>query len=157
MNTKEKKKIKADYYKPWDVAGGVALSAFTKRLDEKKEELIAHNITIEDVDMMEHYMVQMYDSKVFDEADMKEWEKKSEADKDNWTIMKEYFREKMKLNDAYNNNNEGNEATLYGSAANIIDDDETKSGSISSKSLRQGRMCHPHRKIMQAAATPWKR
>ena len=30
MNSKEKRKIKEDYYKAWDVAGGVALSAFTK-------------------------------------------------------------------------------------------------------------------------------
>ena len=35
MNTKERKKIKADYYKAWNVPGGVALSAFTKALNER--------------------------------------------------------------------------------------------------------------------------
>jgi hypothetical protein len=126
MNTKEKKKIKADYYKPWDVAGGVALSAFTKALDERKEELIHHNITIDEEDIKEHYMVQMYHSRAFAEADMKEWENKSVADRDDWTIMKRFFRDKMTLNEAYTNNNEGNEANVYGSSANITDEQEDK-------------------------------
>ena len=126
MNTREKKKIKADYYKPWDVAGGVALSAFTKALDERKEELIHHNITIDEEDMKEHYMVQMYHSRAFAEVDMKEWENKTVAQRDDWPTMKAFFRDKMALNEAYTNNNEGNESTLYGSSANIIDDQEEK-------------------------------
>ena len=126
MNTKERKKIKADYYKPWDVAGGVALSAFTKALDERKQELVQHNITIDEEDVKEHYMGQMYASNVFNETDMKEWERKSEADKEDWTIMKKYFRDKMALNEAYNNNNEGNAATLYGSSANVTEEQEEK-------------------------------
>ena len=126
MNTREKKKIKADYYKPWDVAGGVALSAFTKALDERKEELTHHNITIDEEDIKEHYMVQMYHSRAFSETDMKEWENKSVADRDDWTIMKTYFRDKMALNEAYSNNNEGNDTTLYGSSANITDEQEEK-------------------------------
>ena len=83
MNTKEKKKIKAEYYKPWDVARGVALSAFTKALDKRKEELIHHNITINKEDMKKIYMVQMYHSRAFAETDMKEWENKSVSDWDN--------------------------------------------------------------------------
>jgi hypothetical protein len=124
MTTKEKRRIKADYYKAWDVASGVSLSAFTKALNERKIELIQHNITIEEEDMMEHYMVQMYASNAFSKADMKEWEQKSELDRDDWTVMQEYFRDKMTLNEAYNNNNEGNAATLYGSSANIIEEQE---------------------------------
>jgi hypothetical protein len=121
MNTKEK--IKDDYFRPWDRAGGEALSQFTKRLDEKKNELFIHNIiNIDEEDVKEHYVVQIYDSGAFDEADMKEWEKKNdmkewekknEADKNDWTSMKDYFQDKMKLNDAYHNNNEGNEATYH--------------------------------------------
>ena len=126
MNTKEKKKITAEYFKPWDVAGGVALSAFTKALDERKEELVHHNINIDEEDIKEHYMVQMYHSRAFAETDMKEWEKKSEADRDTWTVMKDFFREKMTLNEAYINNNKGNDATLYGSSANISDEQEEK-------------------------------
>jgi len=119
-------KIKKDYFKAWDVAGGVALSEFTKALDERKLELVQHNITIEDEDMKEHYMVQMYASNAFSESDMKEWEKKSKADRDDWTIMKRFFRDKMALNEAYNNNNEGNAATLYGSSANVTEEQEEK-------------------------------
>ncbi len=126
MNTKEKKKIKADYYKPWDVAGGVALSAFTKALDERKEELTHHNITINEEDIKEHYMVQIYHRRAFAETDMKEWENKSVADRDDWAIMKTFFREKMALNEAYINNNKGNNTTLYGSLANITDEQEEK-------------------------------
>jgi len=126
MNTKERMKIKKDYYKVWDVAGGVALSAFTKALDERKLELVQHNITIEDEDMKEHYMVQMYASNAFSESDMKEWENKTEANRDDWTIMKRYFRDKMALNEAYSNNNEGNVATLYGSSANVTKEQEEK-------------------------------
>jgi hypothetical protein len=95
INTKERRAIKKDYYKAWDVAGGVALSAFTKALDEQKTELHVHNITIEDEDVKEHYKVQMYASNVFSKSDLKEWENKSKADKDNWTVMKKYFRDKM--------------------------------------------------------------
>ena len=115
MNTKERKKIKKDYYKAWDVAGGVALSAFTKALDERKIELHVHNITIDDEDVKEHYMVQMYASNVFSEPDLKEWENKSEADKDDWTVMKKYFHDKMTLNEAYTNNSEEGNPTLFGS------------------------------------------
>jgi hypothetical protein len=123
MKTKEKQAIKKKYYKPWDLAGGVALSAFTKALDEQKTKLHVYNVTTEEEDVKEHYMVQMYASNVFSKADlkecasnvfskadlkecasnvfsetdMKEWEKKSEADKDDWVIMKKYFREKMSL------------------------------------------------------------
>jgi hypothetical protein len=76
--------------------------------------------------MKEHYMVQMYQSRAFAEADMKEWENKSIADRDDWTIMKRFFREKMTLNEAYTNNNEGNEANVYGSSANITNEQEDK-------------------------------
>ena len=44
VNTKERKQIKKDYYKAWDVAGGVALSAFTKALDERKLELFVQRV-----------------------------------------------------------------------------------------------------------------
>jgi hypothetical protein len=40
--------------------------------------------------------------------------------------MKNFFREKMTLNEAYINNNEGNDTTLYGSSANITDEQEEK-------------------------------
>ena len=124
MNTKERRAIKKEYFKPWDVAGGVALSKFTKALDERRSELHIHNITIEDEDVKEHYIVQMYESNAFSEADMKQWEDKTEAEKDDWAIMKRFFRDKMALNEAYNNNNEGNSAALYGSSANVTEQEE---------------------------------
>jgi len=40
-------------------------------------------------------MVQMYESNAFSESDMKQWENKTEAEKDNWAIMKRFFREKI--------------------------------------------------------------
>ena len=124
MNTKERRAIKKDYFKPWDVAGGVALSNFTKALDERRSELHIHNITIEDEDVKEHYIVQMYESNAFSETDMKQWEDKTEVEKDDWAIMKRFFRDKMALNEAYNNNNEGNSAALYGSSANVTEQEE---------------------------------
>ena len=124
MNTKERRAIKKEYFKPWDVAGGVALSKFTKALDERRSELHIHNITIEDEDVKEHYIVQMYESNAFSETDMKQWEDKTEAEKDDWAIMKRFFRDKMALNEAYNNNNEGNSAALYGSSANVTEQEE---------------------------------
>jgi hypothetical protein len=48
MNSKEKRKIEEDYYKVWDVSGGVALSAFTKALNNNKVALTHHNITIKE-------------------------------------------------------------------------------------------------------------
>ena len=47
MNTKERRAIMKDYYKLWDRAGRVALSAFTKALDERKTELHVYNVTID--------------------------------------------------------------------------------------------------------------
>ena len=90
MNTKERRAIKKDY---------LLLSKFTKALDERRIELHIHNITIEDEDVKEHYMVQMYESNAFNETDMKEWEDKTEEEKDDWVVMKRFFRKKMALNE----------------------------------------------------------
>ena len=77
MNPKLKKKVKADYYKPWDVTGGVALSALTKALDKQKAQLVHHNITINKEELNEHYCITV-----------KAWEAHSVVDHDEWTVVK---------------------------------------------------------------------
>ena len=125
MNSKEKRKIKEDYYKAWDVAGGVALSAFTKALDDNKIGLAHHNITIEEEDMMEHYVEQMYQSKVFSKTDMKAWQAHSVADRDDWGVMKKYFNNKMAEINQHNDNTAGDDAgTRFGSSANVLDEEK---------------------------------
>jgi hypothetical protein len=59
MDPRAKKQIKDDYYREWDVASGQELSAFTKALDTKKDELVTHNITISEEEMKDHYIVNM--------------------------------------------------------------------------------------------------
>ena len=125
MNPKEKKLIKKDYFKPWDVPAGVALGTFTKRLDERKAELVHHNIAIDEDEMKEHYIEQMYQSKVFSKEDMKAWGAKSEADRDDWDVMKAYFKSKMKQENEFKSNTDDTAASaMYGSTANTIEEDK---------------------------------
>ncbi len=65
MDPQAKKQIKDNYYRNRDVAGGQEFSAFTKALDTKKDKLVTHNITISEEEMKDHYIVNMYSSRIF--------------------------------------------------------------------------------------------
>ena len=122
MDPRAKKQIKDDYYRDWDVASGQELSAFTKALDTKKDELVTHNITISEEEMKDHYVVNMYSSGIFSQATMTDWEGKTEAQKDDWVYMKKYFRQAMIATDTFTNNSNAIDKTKYNSAGNVNDE-----------------------------------
>ena len=72
LNVKAKKKLKDAYFAQW--AHHKHLTAFGKRLDNDQTALIRSNITISDEDKLQFYIEQMYDSNMFDKAEMMEWE-----------------------------------------------------------------------------------
>ncbi len=46
MDTKSKKKLRKDYYQPWNVGEGVLLSTFTQALINKRLKLQYHGVNI---------------------------------------------------------------------------------------------------------------
>ena len=122
MDTKSKRELRKDYYQPWNVGDGVLLSAFTQALVDKRVKLQYHGITINDDELNEHFVDQMYASNKFTAEDMKAWEEKDEADKDDWDIIVEYFNDKMTATDIYLNNAGGADKIQYDRAANVSED-----------------------------------
>ena len=56
---------------------------------------------------------------------MKAWGAKSEADRDDWDIMKAYFKSKMKQENEFKSNTDDTAASaMYGSTANTIEEDK---------------------------------
>jgi len=81
-----------------------------------------HGITINDDELNEHFVAEMYSSNKFTAEDMKSWEEKDEADKNDWDIIVEYFNDKMTATDIYLNNAGGGDKIKYDSTANVSDD-----------------------------------
>jgi len=86
------------------------------------KRLVTHNITISKEEMKDHYIVNMYSSGIFSQATMTDWESKTELQKDDWTYMKQYFRQAMIATDTYTNNSNAIDKTKYNSAGNINDE-----------------------------------
>ena len=122
MDTKSKRELRKDYYQPWNVGDGVLLSAFTQALVDKRVKLQFHGITINDDELNEHFVAEMYASNKFTAEDMKAWEEKDEADKDDWDIIVEYFNDKMTATDIYLNNAGGANNSQFDRAANVSED-----------------------------------
>jgi len=122
MDTKSKRELWKDYYQPWDVSEGVLLSTFTQALVDKRTKLQFHGITINDDERNEHFVAEMYSSNKFTAEDMKAWEEKDDADKDNWDIIVAYFSDKMTAMDIYLNNAGGADKATYDSTANVSED-----------------------------------
>jgi hypothetical protein len=122
MDTKSKRELRKDYYQPWNVGDGVLLSAFTQALVDKRVKLQFHGITINDDELNEHFVAEMYASNKFTAEDKKAWEEKDEADKDDWDTIVEYFNNKMTATDIYLNNASGADKIQYERAANVAED-----------------------------------
>ena len=120
MDTRSKKKLKAKYYRPWDVGGGELLSQFTQDLETKRVELAFHGVNIVESDLVDHFIEQMYHSKAFTKSDMKEWEAKGDDDKEDWEVIKVYFEERMAATKKYHQN--AGEEETYGSIQNATEE-----------------------------------
>ena len=122
MDTKSKRELRKDYYQPWNVGDGVLLSAFTQALVDKRLKLQFHGITINDDELNEHFVAEMYASNKFTAEDMKTWEEKDEDDKNDWDTIVEYFNDKLAATEIYLNNAGGTDKPQFDRAANVSED-----------------------------------
>jgi hypothetical protein len=106
----------------WNVGEGVLLSTFTQALIDKRLKLQYHGVNINNDKLNEHFVAEMYSSNKFTADDMKAWEEKDEADKNDWDIITAYFNEKMTATDIYLNNAGGADKIKYDSTANVSED-----------------------------------
>ncbi len=72
--------------------------------------LIWSDITISDEDKLQFYLKQIYDSNLFDKAEMMEWESKPTAIKFDYNQAKRHFELLMKAHDTYVQNSGGETA-----------------------------------------------
>ncbi len=99
LDVQAKKKLKGAYFAKWD--GHEHLTAFGKRLDDEQTSLVRSDITISDKDKLQFYLEQMYNSNIFDKAEMMEWEQQPIATKTDYTLAKNYFERRVKAHDTY--------------------------------------------------------
>ena len=121
LDVQAKKKLKDAYFAKWD--GHEHLTAFGKRLDDNQTSLVRSDITISDEDKLQFYLEQMYDSNIFDKAEMMEWEQQPIATKTDYTLAKNYFEMRVKAHDTYIQNSGGGTAGRhsYKSANSMAD------------------------------------
>jgi hypothetical protein len=122
MDTKLKRELRKDYYQLWNVGEGILLSTFTQALVDKRVKLQFHGVTINDDELNKHFVSEMYSSNKFTAKDMKAWEEKDEADKNDWDMITDYFNKKMTATDIYLNNAGGANKIKYDSTANVSED-----------------------------------
>ena len=108
LDAQAKKKLKDAYFANWD--SNKHLTAFGKRLDDDQSTLIRLDITISDEDKLQFYLEQIYDSNLFDKAEMMDWERKPTAIKTNYVQAKTNFRALIKAHDTYTQNSGGGTA-----------------------------------------------
>ena len=76
--------------KPWNQ--DQAIATFFHNLDRTQEELDEDDIDLTERQKIVHAVKQMYDSHCFDARDMRDWERKPDADK-TWVHLQTYFNE----------------------------------------------------------------
>ena len=72
VTTGEKKSGKAMFYEPWNQVDHI--TTYHRRLDEEQKKLKKMNITLNESEKVQQFVEQMYDSDMFDEKEMLEWE-----------------------------------------------------------------------------------
>ena len=121
LDVQAKKKLKDAYFAKWD--GNEHLTAFGKRLDDDQNTLIRSDITISDEDKLQFYLEQIYDSNLFDKAEMMDWESKPTVIKTDYVQAKAHFEALVKAHDTYAQNSGGGTAGrhAYESANSMAD------------------------------------
>ena len=99
LDVQAKKKLKDAYFTQWD--RHEHLTAFGKRLDDDQTTLVRSDITISDEDKLQFYLEQMYESNMFDKAEMMDWEQQPINIKSNYPLAKTHFELKVKAHDTY--------------------------------------------------------
>ena len=116
-----KKKLKDAYFAQWD--RHEHLTAFGKQLDDNQTTLIRSDITISDDDKLQFYLEQMYDSNMFEKAEMMEWEQQPINIKTDYALAKNHFELKVKAHETYIQKSSSDAAghNKYESANNMAD------------------------------------
>ncbi len=105
LDVHAKKLLKAEYWTKWD--GEMHLTAFGKRLDDEQIRIERFGITISDEDKLQFYLEQMYVFNQFDQTQMTTWENKDESIKNDWTMVKQYFKGLVRDFEVYEQNSGG--------------------------------------------------
>lgn len=88
LNMKAIQEMKDRYFRGWDEDEHI--TAFGQRLSQEQRELRQQNVTITDSDKLQHYLVQMYVSDMFDRRELTDWEKKSTDDRTYTNALKHF-------------------------------------------------------------------
>jgi hypothetical protein len=86
VTTGEKKSGKALFYEPWNQVDHI--TTYYRRLDEEQKKLKKMSITLNESEKVQQFVEQMYDSDMFDEKEMLEWETTHNK---SWNQAKTFF------------------------------------------------------------------
>jgi len=76
------------------------ITKFITQLNKGQKDLERNQIDVTDTDKLEHFVLQMFGSNIFDEKQMMEWEKKAAPAK-TWAAATSYLREIMTKQEMY--------------------------------------------------------
>ena len=88
LTTVERKQMRNAVFTPWDVT--TSLRSFATSIDQRVLSCKRWDIIIVTQDIIDHFVGQIYDNKVFEKEVLITWEKKKSAIK-TWRYCKEYF------------------------------------------------------------------
>ena len=122
LDTGTIKKMKESFYEPWNLVDHV--TDFGIRLKDDQEHLHTNKIVISDADMTQFYVEQMMNSGMFEKQELKDWEKKPEADK-TFDEATSYFEEIVADNETYESNAGGTAKRAGFESAMQVKDEES--------------------------------
>ena len=88
-------------YEPWNLVNHI--TDFGIKLKHDQGHLLLSKIKISNKEMTQFYVEQMFDSRMFEKLELKEWEKKDGADK-TFEDAIDYFEEIIDHNETYEAN-----------------------------------------------------
>ena len=122
INATIRKKMKDKYLIGWKEEEHI--TAFKAQLMRGKKELSINSIVVNDDEIRDHYVIEMYKRKIFDKNEMTEYEKLADPDKD-WDPTHAYFEGIVEDHEEYENNTGGaSKKVQFESAASVRKADE---------------------------------
>jgi regulator of replication initiation timing len=88
LSTKEKNELKKQVYIDWNQPEDI--ETFFKRMEDLEWQVEKWDVTIDAQDMVNHAVLQMQDSNMFEVKFLRDWEEKPDNTK-SWNAMKTYF------------------------------------------------------------------
>ena len=125
INMATRKKMKNHLYRGWQEDEHV--TAFAARLKKERTELASNGITIEDDDLVEHYVLEMYKRELFDRVEMTVYENKADADK-TFDLTCAYFAELVAEREDFEFNSGGAERKARFESAAAVQEADVEMG-----------------------------